>query len=230
MEENKKYCPNCGKEQGEDSQFCSTCGYDFSNKVFPDKSEQKENKLPVAFEKLPHLLKDKRVIAGITVAVVLIVAYFLYGGVDIAGTYESDYTINNEYQSNTLEITRGGDATLGMKDDEEQLDFSVTLKLIASDDGDRYYPDLSEDVGLKLTMPNSELYDESYMFGFGEMMDMAGLKQQVDGEMVTISGEVSPFIAEQLDLDLNDIEIIRDDNFGGLYLFDELYYSIDENI
>ncbi|WP_423188959.1 hypothetical protein ACO1PF_10245 [Alkalibacterium sp. f15] len=227
MENAKKYCPNCGKEQTKESIFCIDCGYDFNEKVFPESSIKNESKSKFNLQDYKQVLKDKRVLGGLLVITVLVIAYFTVGGIDIAGTYEADDTMVDNSRSNTLSISRSGDATLRFIDDYDQLDISATVRLVESNDGYRYYADLSENVKLEVTMPITELYDGYYWYDLEEIIELAGLQQKQNGNMVTISGEVPAFLAKQMDIDLSEMEIIREDNYGALILFDTFYYDVD---
>lgn len=166
-------------------------------------------------------------IGGLSVLAVLALAYLLFGGMDIAGTYESEDTINNSNHSETLKISRNGRATIGLKNESEQLEYKATVDLIESENGYSYYADQSQDMAIEITLPKSEFQNGTYLLGLEKMLNIAGLEQKEKGNMITISGEISPYIAEQMDASMNDIEIIKGDSSDVLILFDTFYYKVD---
>ena len=117
MSNDNKFCPNCGEQLKATAKFCTACGFNFEENTAPTAGTQPEQpqvtKQTTSGEGIQGLLKRKEVQIGLIVAAVLALAYFFIGGIDIAGTYVSDY-------GDTVKISRNGKVTATQDEYDEK--------------------------------------------------------------------------------------------------------------
>src|SRR5699024_1346903 len=111
--------PNCGEQLKATAKFCTSCGFNFEENTPPAAATQPESqatKQTTSGEGIQGLLKRKEVQIGLIVAAVLALAYIFLGGLDIAGTYVSDY-------GDTVKISRNGKVTATQDDYDEKMEY-----------------------------------------------------------------------------------------------------------
>src|SRR5699024_8960024 len=123
MNQDKKFCPNCGEQLNIEDKFCQACGFNFETREFP---RNEENKIEVKDKSKKN--KQLGLIGG-AILLLCVVVYFVINKntVSIAGTYmPSDLPSGGEV---LIEISRNGNTkiTLDDFDFEESIEVSFYI-------------------------------------------------------------------------------------------------------
>lgn len=208
-----KYCTQCGVQQEKEAKFCTQCGYNFETKETPNQAAdtgEATSGSKVRFNK-------KGIVAIAVILLLGVVAYFAFGGVDIAGNYNNG--------SETIEINRNGKMTATTVEglDSETLQFTAYLDYDDLSEG--YVVDPSKDVEIEVSIPTEALHwGNSTGRDIAFAMDMFGLDQKESGEMTVITGKLTPIQAEMMDIDLSDILI--EEGPDGIFIDGEFYREL----
>src|SRR5699024_898636 len=114
MNQDKKFCPNCGEQLNAEDKFCQKCGFNFETREF---TKSEENKV----ETKDNNKKNKQLgLIGGVIFILCVVVYFVINKniVSIAGTYMPED--NHPDDSLVLEISSDGKTDLSIDYLEER--------------------------------------------------------------------------------------------------------------
>ncbi|WP_027108978.1 zinc-ribbon domain-containing protein [Lacticigenium naphthae] len=242
MAKETKFCANCGTEQSKESKFCTNCGYDFETKSAPNthKSNSVMDQATKTFtsaketvtskidmdkvknnQSLKKILSGKIVLGSLAVLAIVLVVYFFVGGVDVAGKYESEYTIGDPLENNRLEISNRGKATLINDSSEGYME--VSFQLQEDDLTDYYIVDSSENATIELRIPKSELYNNFTGNEFDYFINALDLKQKEEDDKIVVTGEITAVEAVMFDMDYASMSVSSHQNERDVLLDGDVY-------
>lgn len=218
-----KFCPSCGTKQEADAKFCPQCGYNFENKAMPTVNNGTSEKSTSSKIDIKSLFKNKVFLISIGVVLTLLIASVAFGGIDIAGSYESEDTIEDAEYSTTIEITRNGKLTLIDADFAEGMNAELSFHIVEDETQNGYVMDVSKGLELEFRVPNDTLSDSSYASNVDYLAEEYGLEQEEkDGEIV-LSGEMTALEASALDIDFSESYITLFEGTDQIIFDDTLF-------
>lgn len=210
MENKHKFCPHCGEQQEKKAKFCTDCGYNFETKEVAVETAVTEKKASAS----KFNFNKKGIIAFAIILVIGLIGYFTFGGVAIAGTYTNG--------SETVEIARNGKMTTKAVEEYNSSSFQLSVYLDYDDISEGYRVDPTKDFEIEASIPTETLYwDESLGREISYVIELLGIDKKETGGMTVLSGKMTPFEANMLDIDLSDIFIEADDD--GIFIDDEFF-------
>lgn len=218
-----KFCPNCGMKQEKETKFCIHCGCAFETKAMPIKTSQRISKYTLPKFNIKGLVGNKKLLIGVGVVIVLIATYLIFGGIDIAGSYESEYTIGDNEYSNTMDITRKGKLILTEVDLNEGMKGEITLQIMSNDAHNGYVLDPSKGMEVRLRVSDSNLSDNSYEDDINYLVNGVGLKQEEKNGEIVVSGKITTLEAENHGIYFINTEVFQYENTKEI-LFDDTIY------
>lgn len=212
MSNDNKFCPNCGEQLKATAKFCTSCGFNFEENTPPAAATQPESqatKQTTSGEGIQGLLKRKEVQIGLIVAAVLALAYFFIGGIDIAGTYVSDY-------GDTVKISRNGKVTATLDEYDEKMKYVFYIEESKYED---YYYQVNPAKGIELevTMP-LESMDSSDLREINRYASRIGFDIKETKDSFIISGKIKAETALLIDLDFSEFDIEYDEMTEEIYM------------
>ena len=218
MSNDNKFCPNCGEQLKATAKFCTACGFNFEENTAPTAGTQPEQpqvtKQTTSGEGIQALLKRKEVKIGLIVAAVLALAYFFIGGIDIAGTYVSDY-------GDTVKISRNGKVTATQDDYDEKMEYVFYVE--ESEYEENYYQVVpAKGIELEVTMP-LESMGSSDLEEMNLFASMLGFDIKETKDSFIISGKLKAETASLMDLDFSEFDIEYDEMNEEIYMQRDYY-------
>ena len=212
MSNDNKFCPNCGEQLKATAKFCTSCGFNFEENATPAGATQQAPQTTTqtkSGEGIQALLKRKEVKIGLIVAAVLALAYFFIGGLDIAGTYVSDY-------GDTVKISRNGKVTATQDDYDEKMEYVFYVE--ESEYEENYYQVVpAKGIELEVTMP-LESMGSSDLEEMNLFASMLGFDIKETKDSFIISGKLKAETASLMDLDFSEFDIEYDEMNEEIYM------------
>ena len=218
MTTDNKFCPNCGERVDVSANFCGACGYSLEEKTAPTTPTPQASSEPVSGESIQGLLKRKETQLGLVVAAIIALAYFLIGGVDIAGNYISD-------NGDMVKIARNGKVTVIQSNYEGSTELIFYVEE-SSVDNNVYTSRAEKGLDVEITMDKMGLIatygfdDDEYA---QEIARELGLKVKETNNSYIISGTFTAERARAIDFDLAEFAIELAEYENGVYMGYEFY-------
>lgn len=218
MNEENKFCPNCGGEVAIEEKFCSSCGFNFETREVSESEEQnglsnEQGKFDfknIDFKSIDFKNLNKKqlgIIGGAIVGLLLLVFLFT-GNISIAGTYESEETLSDSRIRTYIEISRDGKAQYVTE--HYNSDDTTVYTVYLEETGENIYTaDTSKGMGIEVTSDSDWGSYGNLLGQLPHSLSTTDFEFDNSGDIASLQGSLTEIEAIDVGMDLRDIYIVE---------------------
>lgn len=232
MNEESKFCPNCGQEMNVEEKFCPSCGFNFETREVPENDETEHEQTQTTSEQktfdfkkldfknfdfkdfnfkdfdLKNLSKKQLGIIGGVIVGLLLLVFLFTGNISIAGTYESEDTLGDPEYEALFEISRNGKTDIIISDHYEGYSFTLTIYLTKNGENS-YIADTSKGLDIEGSVANTLNDSASLIDTLPMELNTLGFEVENTGNGLSVTGSLTEIEAIDAGMDLRDIYIVE---------------------